>query len=143
MLIQSRSFAAQAVSTNWPASPEQAATRAISDMGLRQKGWRGFDQLPWVKDVAERYPQAIELAHTCSSHRPEYKDQATDLFYSTPQEDRALLRDYFAGKLGLEELSCQRSGAAAGLCDKRAAFREIYKIGYEACQPQQRAGMYL
>jgi len=118
---------------SWPDAPERGASQAISEFGLRQKGWRGFDELPWVKEVKERFPAAVSLAQSCSAHRPEYRQQAVDLFEATPQSDRALLRDYFAGKLGLEELSCQLSGSGAGSCDKRAAYMEIYAIAQQAC----------
>lgn len=127
----------------WSEDPEVAGRQAIRDFGLRQKGWRGFDQFAWVQEVKERFPAAVHLAQTCSSHRPEYKGQAEDLFYSAPLEERPRLRDYFLGKLGLEELSCQMNGAGAAMCDKRAAFREIYKIAHEACHPQPGSGMLL
>ncbi|MBT9585740.1 hypothetical protein IV102_20535 [bacterium] len=128
---------------SWPERPEQGAQQAISEFGLRQKGWMGFDKVAWVQDVRERYPAAIQLAQSCSASRPEYKEQAEHLFYSTPAEDRPLLRDYFAGKLGLEELSCQLSGAGAGMCDKRTAFMEIYSIASQACHPNPSPGLYL
>lgn len=137
-----RSISQQAASS-WSDNPEVAARQAIGDFGLRQKGWMGFDKLAWVQDVKERFPAAIQLAQTCSSHRPEYLGQAEDLLYSTPMEDRPLLRDYFVGKLGLEELSCQMNGAGAGLCDKRTAFREIFKIAQEACKPSLSQGLLL
>lgn len=128
----------------WSQRPERAAQQAISQFGLRSKGWMGFDKLEWVQDVKERYPAAIQLAQSCSSHKPEFKQQAQELFDSTPAGDRPLLRDYFAGKLGLEELSCQMNGAAAGLCDKRAAFMQIYTIAQEACAPAApKEGLYL
>jgi hypothetical protein len=129
-------------SQSYPNDPTAATNQAISRMELT-KGWQNFMQQPWVKDLGERYPSAIELSHTCSAHRPEYKQQAEDLLYSAPIQDRQQLRNFFLGKLGLEELSCRRSGAGAGACDKRAAFMEIYRIASEACTPQQSQGIYL
>ena len=118
---------------SWPQQAEAGANRAIAKWGLLQKGWMGFDQSPWVAQLKEDYPQALRLAQTCSIHRPEFREQASELFQTAPAEDRPRLRDYFAGKLGLEELSCRRSGAGAGMCDKRSAFQEIYQIANQAC----------
>ena len=129
-------------SQSYPNDPTAATNQAISRMELT-KGWQNFMQQPWVKELGERYPSAIDLSHTCSAHRPEYKQQAEDLLYSAPIQDRQQLRNFFLGKLGLEELSCRRSGAGAGACDKRAAFMEIYRIASEACTPQQSQGIYL
>lgn len=135
----SRPPAFLASSRSWPEAPDRAANQAIAEFGLRQKGWRGFDELPWVKEVKQRFPSAISLAQSCSAHRPEYRQQAVELFDACAPSDRPLLRDYFAGKLGLEELSCQLSGAGAGSCDKRAAYMEIYRIAQQACSPNTQA----
>jgi hypothetical protein len=121
-------------SSSWPQKPEAAANQAISLWGLKQKGWMGFDKIPWVAKVKEEYPEAISLAQTCSIHRPEFRESAASLLEAAPASDRPLLRDYFAGKLGLEELSCRRSGAGAGMCDKRSAFQEIYQMAHQACR---------
>jgi hypothetical protein len=133
---------ATSISQSYPDDPTAATNQAIGRMELT-KGWQNFMQQPWVKDLGERYPSAIELSHTCSAHRPEYKQQAEDLLYSAPIQDRQQLRNFFLGKLGLEELSCRRSGAGAGACDKRAAFMEIYRIASEACSSQKSQGIYL
>ena len=98
-------------------------------------GWMGFDRQPFVQQVYRDYPEARELAHTCSSQRPEYQDQARGLFEGAAPEDRTRLGDYFLGKLALEELSCRLSGAGAGLCDKRAAFMRIWEIAQDYRQP--------
>lgn len=98
----------------------------------------GFDKIPWVAQLREDYPQAVELAQSCSITRPEFRERAQTLFHEAASHDRPRLRDYFAGKLGLEELSCRRSGAGAGMCDKRSAFQEIYTIAFESCQEPAR-----
>lgn len=124
--------------------PATACQQAISSFQLT-RGWQAFGQDPWVADLTQRIPQAQNLATTCSAHRPEYQQQAKDLFLAHSQEDRLLLKDYFLGKLGLEELSCRRSGAGAGACDKRAAFMEIYRIAVECCrvEPDSRPGILI
>lgn len=99
--------------------------QAIYGMNLRKLGWRGFEALDWVKEITGKYPDAPEIAHTCSSHRPGYMDQVKELFAGAEPADRKPLHRFFLGKLGLEELSCQMNGAAAAACDKRAAFLEI------------------
>ena len=124
----------------WSSRPEVAANQAIAAFGLQQKGWMGFDMMPWVADLRQDYPQAFSLATTCSSTRPEFREQAQTLLAEAPARDRPRLRDYFAGKLGLEELSCRRSGAGAGMCDKRSAFQEIYTMAHQACQGDSSAG---
>jgi hypothetical protein len=120
-----------------------AANQAITAFGLQQKGWMGFDKTPWVAELRQDYPQAFSLATTCSITRPEFREQAQALFEEAPAQDRPRLRDYFAGKLGLEELSCRRSGAGAGMCDKRSAFQEIYAMAHQACQSDSSAGKRL
>ncbi len=125
---------------SWPAQPEAGANQAIAQWGLLQKGWMGFDQIPWVAELRKDYPEAISLAQTCSITRPEFREQVTELFQQAPAEDRPRLRDYFAGKLGLEELSCRRNGAGAGMCDKRSAFQEIYQIANQAVQDSSVSG---
>ena len=118
-------------STSWDPRPETAANQAIQRFDLSNKGWRGFDEIPWVGQLKTDYPQAYDLATTCSSHRPEFEDQARELFSQAPPQDRQRLQDYFAGKAGLEELSCRRSGAGAGMCDKRSAYYRIFEISQE------------
>jgi len=117
-----------------PRSADRDVERAIRRWQLDSRtvgGWMGFDRQPFVQAVYRDYPAAQELAHTCSSHRPEYQAQARELFESAAPEDRQRLGDYFLGKLALEELSCRLSGAGAGLCDKRAAFIKIWEIAQE------------
>lgn len=103
----------------------QAMTR---EHNLRQVGWRGFDQVDWVQDITSRYPRAVEIGHECSSHRPGYLDDVKELFSEALPEHKKDLHRYFIGKLALEELSCQMSGAAAGACDKRAAYLDICRL---------------
>jgi hypothetical protein len=79
--------------SDWAQQPQLAAQQAIDTFDLRQKGWRGFDALPWVSTVKEDFPQAVQLAQTCSAHRPEYRDQAQELFSSCSPDDRLRLRD--------------------------------------------------
>lgn len=121
-------------SSSRPRSADRDVDRAIRRWQLDSRtvgGWRGFDKQPFVQSVYRDYPAAQELATTCSSHRPEFQEQARELFESAAPEDRQRLGDYFLGKLALEELSCRLSGAGAGLCDKRAAFLKIWDIAQE------------
>lgn len=144
-MISSQKFPTTAApaAQGWDKRPEKAAIDAISRFGLATKGWKGFDEMPWVQQLRKDIPEAFALASTCSSHKPEYLDQTHDLFANAQPQDRGRLQDYFAGKLGLEELSCRRSGAGAGLCDKRAAFYRIHEIGHEYANPAPREGLYL
>jgi hypothetical protein len=117
-----------------PRSADRDVERAIRRWQLDSRtvgGWMGFDRQPFVQGVYRDYPAAQELAQTCSSHRPEYQEQARELFEGAEPEDRQRLGDYFLGKLALEELSCRLSGAGAGLCDKRAAFIKIWEIAQD------------
>lgn len=104
------------------------ANKFIKKYDLTHLGWRGFDQLDWVSDITNKYPEAVHIAHTCSSMDQDkpYLDQVKDLMDSASSaEDKKGIHNYFMGKLGLEELSCRNSGGAGGLCDKKGAFIEI------------------
>ncbi len=103
----------------------QEANQAIRKWDLEKLGWRGFQQLDWVEDITNKYPEAVNIAHTCSSHTPGFLDQVSDLCDGIPKEDQRQIHNYFVGKLGLEELSCRRSGPMGGLCDKKNAFIQI------------------
>lgn len=103
--------------------------KGISNWQLEKLGWRGFQELDWVENITNKYPEAVNIAHTCSSHTPGYLDQVQDLFDSAKSSaDQKELHNYFVGKLGLEELSCRRSGAAGGLCDKKRAYMDICRL---------------
>lgn len=105
------------------------ANQAINKWDLQHLGWRGFQQLDWVEDITNKYPEAVNIAHTCSSHTPGYLDQVEDLFSNIKTEDdKKGVHNYFVGKLGLEELSCRNSGGAGGLCDKKRAYLEICQL---------------
>lgn len=110
----------------WQGSPDAVISRAINRYRLPQVGWRGFEALPWVKELHERNPRIEGLASTCSSHdEARYtRDLESLMAKSDPQDGPAILA-YFCGKLALEELSCRRSGAGAGMCDKRSAYMKI------------------
>ena len=146
MLIATRQLASQAsapTQSGWSSNNEQVANQAIDRFGLASKGWMGFDKLPWVAELKKDCPAAIKLAETCSSHDPIFRDQANDLFAHAQPQDRQRIQDYFAGKTGLEELSCRRSGPEGGLCDKKGAFYQILDISREYMNPAQREGIYL
>ncbi|MBQ7529749.1 hypothetical protein IJT10_07615 [bacterium] len=104
------------------------ANKAIDKWDLKHLGWRGFEQLDWVSDITNKYPDAAHIAHTCSTTRPGYLDQVNDLFEGMPKEDRKMVHKYFIGKLALEELSCRMSGGAGGLCDKKGAYVQICQL---------------
>lgn len=102
--------------------------KCISKWDLTHLGWRGFEQLDWVSDITNKYPECVHIAHTCSSMDQDkpYLDQVKDLMDSaTSAADKKGIHNYFMGKLGLEELSCRNSGGAGGLCDKKGAFIDI------------------
>lgn len=57
-----------------PRSADASVEGAIRRWKLDSRqvgGWRGFDQQPFVQQVYRDYPEAQELARTCSAHRPE------------------------------------------------------------------------
>ena len=103
------------------------ANKCIQKWNLRELGWRGFQQLDWVTDITNKYPEAVNIAHTCSTQNgSNYMEQVQDLFDNAKSaDDKKELHNYFMGKLGLEHLSCLGSGAAGGLCDKKGAFINI------------------
>jgi hypothetical protein len=113
----------------WGSDPSRVISLAQMRFNLRRLGWRGFEALPWVRDILARYPAAAELAATCSSHRQaDYEKKAHRLFAEVAPQDFDALHSYFVGKLALEDLSCQLNGAAAAACDKRAAYLGIWEI---------------
>lgn len=116
---------ASGVSTDSYQALEREFRQMTSDLSLRQVGWRGFEKVDWVQDIMSRYPRAGEIASECSSHRPGYLEDVKELFAEALPEHKKDLHRYFIGKLALEELSCQMNGAAAGACDKRAAYLDI------------------
>lgn len=111
----------------WGATPDRAIAQAISKWNLDQVGWRGFEALPWVEALHARLPDVKHIAQTASSHNGRYKDEVQALVLGLDRRDYTEVRAYFVGKLALEELSCRRSGAGAGLCDKRTAFLDIFE----------------
>lgn len=109
------------------------ANKAIEKWDLKHLGWRGFEKLDWVSDITNKYPEASNIAHTCSSMRPGYLDQVNDLFEGMPKADRKMVHNFFIGKLALEELSCRLNGPAAGQCDKKGAFIQICQLTKGLC----------
>lgn len=112
----------------WSPVADRAITQAITKWNLDKVGWRGFESLPWVQALSQRYPDMEQIGHTCSTHDGKYKDEVRDLVGAIDRKDFADVRSYFVGKLALEELSCRMSGAGAGLCDKRGAFLDIFEM---------------
>ena len=104
------------------------ANNAINKYDLKHLGWRGFEQLDWVTEITNKHPEAVHIAHTCSSHTPGYLDQVQDLMEGVSKPDQKEIHKYFVGKLALEELSCRMSGAAGGLCDKKGAYLQICQL---------------
>jgi hypothetical protein len=112
----------------WPERSDAAIATAIDRWSLNRVGWRGFDALPWVKSLKEKYPEVERIASTCSGAQGEHVAASRKLIAGAEADDRAAIRSYFVGKLALEELSCRLSGAGAGLCDKRSAFMRIFEV---------------
>ncbi|NDD28654.1 MAG: hypothetical protein EB084_10360 [Proteobacteria bacterium] len=112
----------------WSPSSDVAISQAISKWKLDQVGWRGFESLPWVTALHEKYPDVKQIASTCSSRNERYRDEVTTLVAHIDRRDFGDVKSYFVGKLALEELSCRRSGAGAGMCDKRTAFMSIFEM---------------
>lgn len=111
----------------WPRDAQRAALLAIQQFQLH-RGWQAFNKDDWVAYVNTRYPALTQIALACSITRPvELQAQVQFVLLNalcTPV-DAPLIVAYFAGKLGLEELSCCANGAAARACDKRTAFTII------------------
>jgi len=116
----------------WSDNHERAIDEAISRWNLQRVGWMGFESLPWVHALKEKYPDVDTIAHTCTIHDNKFKKQVPALLDEIEPQDFNAVRSYFVGKLALEELSCRLSGAGAGLCDKRAAYIQIFDILREA-----------
>ena len=107
------------------------ANQAINKWNLKELGWRGFEKLDWVTDITNKYPEAVNIAHTCSSLKPGFLDQVADMCEGMPKKDLKEIHKYYIGKLGLEELSCRMSGPTAGLCDKKGAYIQICQMTKE------------
>lgn len=123
--------AGQAPTMHWPDKAEAAIHVAIGKWNLSRVGWRGFEAQPWVVSLKEKYPEVERIARTCSGPQGEHIAASRKLIQHADAEDVAGIKSYFAGKLALEELSCQRNGAGAGLCDKRSAFLRIFDVLHE------------
>jgi len=113
-----------------PALPEAAVTpKGPPPYELRKLGWRGFDQLDWVDGMKRKYPEMQTIASNASAYTKfDHETPLHALLDRAAPADVPFIQEYFRGKLGLEELSCQLSGAGAGLCDKRAAFTQIVDL---------------
>lgn len=111
----------------WSAEPEGAVAEAIRMFNLKQIGWMGFDNIPWVRELKMQFPQVEEIALYCSSISGAKLKEVDVLFRGAEASARSALRAYFVAKLALEKLSCMRSGAGAGLCDKYSAYLQIFE----------------
>lgn len=122
---------AQAPTMSWPDDPTAAIRVAIGKWSLNRVGWRGFEAQPWVGRLKEKYPEVERIARTCSGPQGEHVAATRKLVAHADAEDVPAIKSYFVGKLALEELSCQRNGAGAGLCDKRSAFMRLFSVIHE------------
>lgn len=120
--------AAQGPLARWSDHPDTAIETAITRWSLNRVGWRGFEGLPWVTALKEKYPDVDHIAHTCTIHDNKFKKQVPALLDEVAPEDLCAVQSYFVGKLALEELSCRANGSMAGLCDKRAAYMQIFDM---------------
>lgn len=112
----------------WSQNPDTAIVEAINGFGLRSLGWKGFEELQWVKDLHARYPQINVIALNTSTILGTRIEEVSQLFAHADPDDRPAIRSYFVGKLALEKLSCNLSGAGAGMCDKYGAFLKIFDL---------------
>ncbi len=113
---------------SWNADSNAAIVQAVQEFNLRKLGWRGFESLPWVLTLKGKYPQIETIAYYTSSILGARLDEVTALFTEAAGQDRAGIRSYFVAKLALEKLSCDASGAGAGMCDKFAAYLQIFEL---------------
>jgi len=116
------------VSPDWGTNAEAAKVKAISFYRLEQLGWKGFDELDWAEQLLHKFPSIGMILLACNIGNPSSFDALTRLANSMSGEDRHHLRDYIIGKLGLEELSCRRSGPGSGNCDRRSALHRCTEI---------------
>ena len=117
-------------SPTWGHAVEPTKKFAIAHFQLRALGWRGFDALDWVQALLHKYP-SIPVILISTHTKPAGFVALEQLAETMSPEDRHHLRDYIIGKLGLEELSCQRSGPGAGSCDARTALHRCVEICLE------------
>lgn len=117
----------------WCSHPTGAVEQAINLFKLQAIGWRGFEEFDWVKQILTRYPLANEIALKCSAISGNMLEELALLMNQATPEDRFSIRSFFVCKLALEELSCRRNGAGAGMCDKRAAFMDIFRDLAKRC----------
>jgi hypothetical protein len=106
---------------------DYAVRAAVAEFDLYNLGWQRFHALDWVRELDERY-QIIDLSYAVSSYLGFRLDEARRLFEQADVDDRQGILNFFAGKQALEELSCRRSGAGAGACDKRCGYSEIVRL---------------
>ncbi len=109
----------------WNTNVHSAIVEAITGFELRKLGWMGFENLTWVKEVKTRYPAIENITTNTSAILGVRLAEVTQLFAEATTEDRPVIRSYFVAKLALEKLSCDFSGAGAGMCDKYSAYMQI------------------
>ncbi len=119
-----------ATSPKWGHAVEPTKKLAIAHFQLRTLGWRGFDALDWVQKLLHKYP-SIPVILISSHTNPAGFAALEQLAATMTTEERHQFRDYIIGKLGLEELSCQRNGPGAGSCDARSALHRSVEICLE------------
>lgn len=112
----------------WNINVHSAIVEAISRFELRRLGWRGFESLEWVKELKMQYPVIEAIATNTSSISGVLSPAVMQLFAEARADDRQTIRNYFIAKLALEKLSCDRSGAGAGMCDKYSAYLQIFEL---------------
>lgn len=119
------------VSPNWGHNAEAARSMAIAHYRLNELGWKGFDELDWAAALLKKYPEVPVILLACNIGKPASFNALTELSSEMSETDRHRLRDYIVGKLGLEELSCRRSGPGSGSCDRRSALYRCVEICLE------------
>ena len=106
-------------------SPEGAIKHACAVFNLRQKGWKGVEDMIEVKHLHARCFGLEEAIRAVSAHYNNY-DCVEKVFRAASPEDQLELRGYILVKAALEYLSGRLSGPAAGSCDKMTAYIHIW-----------------
>ncbi len=112
----------------WNTNVHSAIVEAITGFELRKLGWMGFENLTWVRELKTRYPTIETIATNTSAILGVRLAEVTQLFSEAAAADRPVIRSYFVAKLALEKLSCDFSGAGAGMCDKYSAYMQIFDL---------------
>jgi len=111
----------------WSANADTAIAEALEKLNLVSLGWKGFEDLEWVRALKEKYPVIDQIATNTSTISGIRLAEVKALLILADACDHSAIRSYFVAKMALEKLSCARNGAGAGMGDKLGAYLQIFE----------------